>query len=110
MPDMCNSSDERIDGRYLIAQFMGGTLTGWLVLGGLLYLDLSGLWTLLSRSDMWLAAIVMLGTAFGMTFGIATMATGFCWRGTGRAPVYRHRGPRPIASVAFARARGRSRP
>jgi hypothetical protein len=105
MPDRFDLSDERIDGRFLIAQFMAGTLTGWLVLGGILYLDLSGLWTLIGRSDIWLVAIVMLGTAFGMTFGIATMATSLCWRGTGRAHA-----PRPIASLAVARARGRGRP
>ena len=83
MLDIDTWAGERMDARYLIAHFVGGTVAGWLVLGIILYLDLSGLWTLISRSDMWLVASVMLGKAFGMTFGIAATATSVCWRGAG---------------------------
>lgn len=85
MPKVGKLPDETIDGRHLLGQFIGGAITGWLVLGSIFYLDLSDLRTLIGRSDMWFVATVMLGSAFGMTFGIAAMATGLCWRGTGLA-------------------------
>ncbi len=84
MPDFGSWSDERINGRYLIAHFVGGMFTGWLVLGLMLYSNFSGLFTLLARSDMFFVAIVMLGTAFALTFGIAAVATSLCWGSAAR--------------------------
>lgn len=58
----------------------GGALVGWLILGMLLWLDVANLGQLVAASEPWFLPVLMLGFAFGATFGVASFATGLAWQ------------------------------
>jgi len=61
--------------RFLAANCIAGIVTSWLFLGGIVWLDVGGLYQLLSRSPDAGVAIAVLAVGFAVTFGSAAMAT-----------------------------------
>jgi hypothetical protein len=60
---------------FLARNCLIGIATGWLLLAGMLYLDVASLGYLLFTSDQWLVALILIGSGFGLTFGGLAMST-----------------------------------
>jgi hypothetical protein len=68
---------------FLIRHCLGGMMVGWLVVGGLLWLDVGGLGHLVITSDLFPMPLLMLLALFGITFG--SVAVGSAIMGLGRS-------------------------
>ncbi len=93
---------------YLIRHALAGVLAGWVTVVVLLGLDVLGLGTLVSASDLWPIPLLMLLLFFGFTFGSVAMAAAIMSIGREDAQstaVAAHRRPAP-----FERARGTRSP
>lgn len=54
---------------------LAGVLTGWLIVGAMLYLDVAGLGGLVFGSEHWPLALLLMAGGFGVTFGSLAMST-----------------------------------
>ena len=61
--------------RFVLRNIAIGVSVGWLLLAAILYLDLGGLWSLISHSSYWFAALFLLVGGFAVTFGPAAVAS-----------------------------------
>ena len=61
--------------RFVIVNSAVGVVIGWLVAAGIIYYDVFGFADVFWRSDSKAAALVLLGTSFGVTFGFAYLTT-----------------------------------
>ena len=52
-----------------------GIVAGWVLLGGLILLDVARLGELLFASEHWLLTLILAGAGFGVTFGSLAMCT-----------------------------------
>ena len=90
---------------YLIRHALAGAVAGWLTLGGLLWLDVGTLLTLIRTTDGGPVALLMLAAGFTVTF--ASVAMGAAVMALGREG----RGPRrcsPVRSWSVLPARNRA--
>ena len=60
---------------FLARNCLAGVAAGWLLLAGLLYLDVARLGQLIAGSEDWLLALLLAGAGFGLTFGSLAMGT-----------------------------------
>jgi hypothetical protein len=61
--------------RFLIGHCAAGVLAGWATVGGLLWLNTTGLRDLVMTSDLFPLPLVMLLASFGITFGSVAMGS-----------------------------------
>ncbi len=61
--------------RFVLRNIGIGVAIGWSMLAAILYLDVGGLWSLISHSSYWFAAVFLLAGGFAVTFGPAAVAT-----------------------------------
>ncbi len=67
-------SDKRLL-TYLLRHCLAGIIAGWLVLAGLIVTDVGRLGSLLSRSDYWVEALILMIVFFAITFGSLAMGS-----------------------------------
>lgn len=81
---------------------LAGVIAGWIMLGGLLWLDVAGLGGLVMASDVFPLPLLMLLAAFAITFGAVAMGSAIMsvGRGDGSAGVTGHGLLRPAPSEA----------
>ncbi|MGE3294607.1 MAG: hypothetical protein AB7I59_21710 [Geminicoccaceae bacterium] len=60
---------------FLARNCLLGIASGWLLLGGLLLLDVGRLRELLFASEHWLLTLILAGAGFAVTFGSLAMGT-----------------------------------
>jgi hypothetical protein len=60
---------------FLARNCLAGVAAGWLLLAGLLYLNVARLGELIAGSENWFLTLVLAGAGFGVTFGSLAMGT-----------------------------------
>jgi hypothetical protein len=68
---------------FLACHCLAGVLAGWIMVGGLLWLDVAGVGRLVMASDLLPVPLLMLLAAFALTFG--SVAMGSAIMGLGRS-------------------------
>jgi len=76
--------------RYIFGHLAVGVASGWLVLGGILLLDIGGVGTLLAASPARVLLFSMLLAVFAITWGSAAMGAAIMAIGNDDAPAGGH--------------------
>jgi hypothetical protein len=71
---------------FLACNCLAGMIAGWIMLGGLLWLDVAGLGGLVMASDLFPLPLLMLLAAFALTFGAVAMGSAIMGLGRPGAP------------------------
>ncbi|MFZ1680621.1 MAG: hypothetical protein WAT70_06340 [Rhizobiaceae bacterium] len=61
--------------RFVLVNSAIGVAIGWAIAAGLIWFNISGLGDLVMHSSSRVAALVVLGSSFGITFGFAYLTT-----------------------------------
>ena len=87
---------------FLAFHCLAGVIAGWIVIGGLLRLDVAGLGGLVMTSDLFPVPLLMLLAAFAITFGSVAMGSAIMGLGRsgGPAGVTGRRSLRPASPCA----------
>jgi hypothetical protein len=72
---------------FLACHCAAGIVAGWIMVGGLLWLDVAGLGVLVMASDMFPVPLLMLLAAFAITFGAMAMGSAIMGLGRSGSPV-----------------------
>jgi hypothetical protein len=71
---------------FLAFNCLAGVIAGWIMLGGLLWLDVAGLGALVMASDLFPVPLLMLLAAFAITFGAVAMGSSIIGLGRSGGP------------------------